>query len=139
MDIHAGDASEDLQPYAGFYTCGKQFPAARKMADALGFPWVIGSDNVPMPGNTKYCSAEAVLRDIPTVAIEYGKLGHVTPEEAEFISARLINMMRATGWYDGVPETYSAPVEILSPIDGFIIYMTVTSPVTKGETIFSLE
>ncbi|MBT1688121.1 succinylglutamate desuccinylase/aspartoacylase family protein [Dawidia soli] len=182
VDIHAGDASEDLQPYVGFYTCGKQFSTARKMADALGFPWVIGSDNVPTPGNTKYCSAEAVSRGIPTVAIEYGKLGHVTSEEAGFISARLMNMMRTMEWYDGVPQKYSPPVEIkartyieaehtgifypnfksgalirkgtllgtitdpfnntiqeiLSPIDGFIIYMTVTPPITKGETIFSL-
>jgi predicted deacylase len=28
--------------------------------------------------------------------------------------------------------------EIISPIDGFIVYLTVTPPINKGETLFSL-
>jgi len=182
-DVHAGDASEDLQPYVGYYGGGKQGAAARKMVEALGFPWAIGSDKAPAAGGiTKYCSAEAVSRDIPTIAIEYGKLGQVTPEEGSFIANRLINVMRAIGLYEGPPETYSLPFEvtrrtyieaehtgifypkfksgalirkgtvlgtitdvfgktlqeIVSPVDGFIIYMTVTPPITKGETLFSI-
>lgn len=183
VDIHAGDASEDLHPYVGYYEYGSQAAKAKQMAEALGFPWMTISENTPKPGQpTKYCSAEGVSRDIPTVAIEYGKLGHVKPEEADFINNRLINMMRSIGILAGSPEKSPVPIvikkrvsitsdhtgifytdfksaepvkkglklgiikdlfgnvlqEVICPVDGFIIYLSVTPPINKGETLFSL-
>ena len=183
VDIHAGDASEDLHPYVGYYNYKTQTAKAKQMAEALGFPWVTVSENNPTPGQpAKFCSAQSVSNDIPTVAIEYGKLGQVTLEEADFINKRLINMMQSIGLYDGTPRKFSPAFEItkrtsiaaeysgifytefksgalirkgaklgvitdvfgnvlheiISPIDGFIIYLTVTPPINKGETLFSL-
>jgi predicted deacylase len=183
VDIHAGDASEDLHPYVGYYEYGSQSTKAKQMAEALDFPWVIISENVPKPGQpTVYCSAQSVSKDIPTVAIEYGKLGQVKAEEAEFINDRLINMMRSIGILNGSPKRTDTPIvikkrtsissehtgifytnfksaepvkkglklgvitdvignvlqEVISPVDGFIIYLSVTLPINKGETLFSL-
>lgn len=183
VDIHAGDANEDLHPYVGYYDYKTQTTKAKQMAEALGFPWVIVSENNPTPGqSTKFCSAQSISNDIPTVAIEYGKLGQVTLEEADFINERIINMMQSIGIYVGTPRKFSPAFEItkrssitaeysgifyadfksgalirkgtklgvitdvlgnvlqeiISPIDGFIIYLTVTPPINKGETLFSL-
>jgi predicted deacylase len=183
VDIHAGDASEDLHPYVAYYNFGTQAAKAKQMAAALDFPWVIISENVPKPGEPAiYCSAQSVSSDIPTVAIEYGKLGQVRPEEAEFINGRLINMMKSIGILSGTPYKSNVPFEIrkrtsivsdhtgffyttlksgelvkkgsklgtitdvlgntiqeiTSPVEGFIIYLSATPPINKGETLFSL-
>ena len=183
VDIHAGDASEDLHPYVGYYDYKTQTAKAKQMAEALGLPWVIVSENNPAPGQpTKYCSAQSVSNDIPTVAIEYGKLGQVTLHESDYMNARLINMMQSIGLYEGVPKKFNPAFEItkrssisaeytgifytqynsgelirkgtklgvitdvfgnllqeiISPVDGFIIYLSVTPPINKGETLFSL-
>ncbi len=183
VDIHAGDASEDLHPYVAYYNYGTQMAKAKQMIEALNFPWIIISENVPRPGQpTVYCSAESVSHDIPTVAIEYGKLGHVTPEEAAFIQERLKNMMVSIGMLNGslmkitpgfeirkrtsivsdhtgifYPEIKSGELirkgtrlgiitgvfgevlqEVVSPVDGFVIYFSATPPINKGETLFSL-
>jgi predicted deacylase len=183
VDIHAGDANEDLHPYVAYYNYGTQTAKAKQLADALNFPWVIISENLPKPGQpTIYCSAESVSHDIATVAIEYGKLGQVTSEEASFIQNRLLNMMMSIGMLRGaISQTSPAfeirkrtsivsnhsgifyPVvksgelvkkgtklglitglfgeileEIVSPVNGFVIYLSVTPPINKGETLFSL-
>jgi predicted deacylase len=183
VDIHAGDASEDLHPYVGYYEYGSQTSKAKQMAEALGFPWVIISGNTPKTDQpTVYCSAQSVSRDIPTVAIEYGKLGQVKTEEAEFINGRLINMMRSIGILNGSALKSNPPLvikkrisitsdhtgifytdfksaepvtkglklgvitdlfgnvlqEVVSPVDGFIIYLSVTPPINKEETLFSI-
>jgi predicted deacylase len=183
VDIHAGDASEDLHPYVGYYEYRSQTAKAKQMAEALDFPWITISENIPKPGQpTVYCSAQSVSRDIPTVAIEYGKLGQVKAEEAEFINDRLLNMMCSIGIVSGSPKRSSAPFvikkrisissehtgifytnfkstdpvkkglklgiitdlfgnilqEVICPIDGFIIYLSVTPPINKGESLFSI-
>jgi predicted deacylase len=91
-----------------YYNYGAQTSKAKQMADALGFQWAIISENNPGSSKqTKYCSAEAVSKGIPTVAIEYGKLGQVEIAEANFIDDRLINMMKSIGIYEGIPEAFN--------------------------------
>lgn len=183
VDIHAGDANEDLHPYVGYYNYGTQVTKARQMVDALNFPWVIASENIPKKDQpTIYCSATGVARDIPTVAIEYGKLGNVTDQEADFINGRLLNMMKSLGMLPGevdkpglsieinkrisiesdrtgifYPAVKSGDLirkgsklghitdffgqviqEITAPGDGFVIYLSATPPINKGDTLFSI-
>lgn len=143
VDIHAGDASEDLHPYVAYYEVGEKASEARRMAYALNFPWVIISENIPQVGRpTMYCSAESVSRGIVTAAIEYGKLGNVTGAEADFINTRLINMMRVMSFLPGKPEKTLKPVEIrkrisiTAPTSG-IFYSEFRSAdrVRKGDVI----
>lgn len=183
VDIHAGDANEDLHPYVAFYEYGTQTNKAKQMALALDFPLIVISENAPKPGHpTLYCTAETVSKDIPVVGIEYGKLGQVQPAEADYINRRLKNMMRSVGILSGQTESINTPVEIrkrssiksehtgifytnyksgelfakgarlgfitdlfgnviqeiIAPFDGLIIYLSVTPPISKGETLFSV-
>lgn len=113
VDIHAGDANEDLHPYVAYYRHGAQAAQAKQMAEALGFDWISISDSQPVAGTlTKYCTAESVSRNIPTVAIEYGKLGQVSTAEAQYINERLINMLKALHMIPGNPDKPQPPIEI---------------------------
>jgi predicted deacylase len=183
IDVHAGDASEDLHPYVGYVVYGQQTATAKKMAEAMGFEWIMRSersfaDSLP----TQYATSEAIAQGIPAVAIECGKLGVVTRAEVEKINDGLMNVMRALQLLPGKPAPVNKAIEItkrvtinseytgifysdyksgqlikkgmrlgiitdlfgkplhevISPVDGFIIYMIATPPVNKGELLFNL-
>jgi predicted deacylase len=183
LDVHAGDANEDLHPYVGYYEWGEQAVIARKMAEALNFPWLIISNNTPKPGQpTLYSTSEAISQGIPAVAIEYGKRGQVTLEEADFIADAIKNMMRVLEMLPGEIKKGKNPLritdrafvtsdhsgifysslksgdrvkkgaklgvitdffgndlqEVVSPVEGIIVYMVASPPIKKGETLFSL-
>ena len=80
VDMHGGDAPEDLQPYNAWYQ-SDSFPQAsqkgREMALAMGFDYAvifeIAEDRLQKP--SLYCSQEAFHREIPSVDIECGRLG----------------------------------------------------------------
>lgn len=113
VDIHAGDASEDLHDYVGYYAHGNQTGTARRMAEALGFDWIIRSDLVLQQDEpSRYCSREAVLQGIPTVAIECGRLGTVSTAETKKINDGLFNMMRLLQLLPGKTEAANVPLEI---------------------------
>jgi predicted deacylase len=183
IDVHAGDASEDLHPYVGYVVYGQQTEAAKKMAEAMGFDWIIRSerkfaDSLP----TQYATSEAVAQGIPALAIECGRLGVVTDAEVEKINNGLLNVMRTLKLLPGTPNPANVAIDItkrvtinseytgifysdcksgqmirkgmklgfitdlfgkhlqdiISPVDGFIIYMIATPPVNKGELLFNL-
>jgi predicted deacylase len=113
VDIHAGDASEDLHDYVGYYVHGEQTDKAKQMAEALGFDWIMKSATDIVKGQpTLYCSKEAVAQGIPTVAIECGKLGKVSFAEVKKINNGLLNMMRSLQLLPGAVETSNKPLEI---------------------------
>ena len=113
VDIHAGDASEDLHDYVGYYAWGQQAATAKQMAEALGFDWIMRSETGFVKGEpTVYCSKEAVKQGIPTVAIECGKLGGVTPAEIKKINDGLFNLMRSLQLLTGAPKASNKPLEI---------------------------
>ncbi|SNR96415.1 M14 family metallopeptidase [Hymenobacter mucosus] len=80
IDVHAGDALDDLRPYAGYYNYFDT-PAlsetGRQMATALGFPYVVqfGNEASLQDQAAVYCSREAIKRGIPAVDIECGRFG----------------------------------------------------------------
>lgn len=113
VDIHAGDASEDLHDYVGYYAWGEQTATAKKMAEALGFDWIMKSEASIVKGQpTVYCTKEAVSQGIPTVAIECGKLGGVSPAEIKKINDGLLNLMRSLQLLPGTPVMSNKPLEI---------------------------
>jgi predicted deacylase len=183
VDVHAGDGSEDLHPYVGYVAFGKQTGAAKKMAEALGFDWIIRSErNIADSLPTQYASSEAVAQGIPAVAIECGRQGMVTKEDVEKINGGLLNMMRALDILSGEARPPQAAInitkrvtinsrhsgifyshcksgqliskgmqlgyvtdlwgrhleDIVSPVDGFIVYMISTPPINEGELLFNL-
>lgn len=183
IDVHAGDASEDLHPYVGYVVFGEQTATAKKMAEAMGFDWVIRAErNIADSLPTQYATSEAIAQGIPAVAIECGKLGVVTRPETEKINMGLINVMRTLQLLPGKSTPADVAIEItrrvtinsehtgifysdcksgqlirkgmklgvitdlfgrhlkdvISPVDGFIIYMIGTPPINKGELLFNL-
>ncbi|MEW7281287.1 M14 family metallopeptidase [Aquimarina sp. 2201CG1-2-11] len=92
IDIHAGDAPEDLLPYNAWYQ-SKAFPEVskkgREMALAMGFDYSIifdiSEERLKKP--SLYCSQEAFHRGIPSVDIECGRLG--IPDQIE--TDRIVN------------------------------------------------
>ncbi|MVT08213.1 succinylglutamate desuccinylase/aspartoacylase family protein [Chitinophaga tropicalis] len=183
IDVHAGDANEDLHSYVGYVVHGNQTASAKEMAEAMGFDWIMRSersiaDSLP----TQYATSEAVAQDIPALAIECGKMGIVTQAETEKINSGLINVMRTLRLMSGAPSPANAPIEItkrvtvnseytgifysdykagqlvrkgmkigyvtdffgkhlqdvISPVDGFVVYKVSTPPISKGELLFNL-
>lgn len=113
VDIHAGDASEDLHDYVGYYVYGQQTAVAKQMAEALGFDWIMKAEANLVKGQpTVYCSKEAVAQGIPTVAIECGKLGGVSPAEIKKINDGILNLMRSLQLLPGAPAAPNNPLEI---------------------------
>lgn len=183
IDVHAGDASEDLHPYVGYVVSGEQTKAAKQMAEAMGFDWIIRAErNITDSLPTQYATSEAIARGIPAIAIECGRLGVVGAQEPEQINNGIMNVIRTLQLLPGKPRPAEVAIEItsrvtinsehsgifysdcksgqlirkgmklgvitdlfgnhlqdiISPADGFIIYMIGTPPINKGELLFSL-
>lgn len=112
IDIHGGDASEDLHPYVGYTVSGTQTEAGKAMAEAMEFDWIMRAESKKeVNAPSLYCSQEAIARDIPTIAIECGKLGVVTPEEVEKINLGLYNVMRLLKMLSGEVKNSNKAIE----------------------------
>lgn len=94
VDMHAGDAPEDLRSYNAWYQ-SKALPEVSKkgkdMALAMGFDYSIifniAKERLQKP--SLYCSQEAFHRKIPSVDIECGRLGIPGKTETD----RIVNGM----------------------------------------------
>ncbi|MEM0991388.1 MAG: M14 family metallopeptidase [Bacteroidota bacterium] len=102
VDIHSGDAPEDLMAYAAYYQ-NDDFPTisekGRAMAAHMGFDHVIvfrttGKDYLKAENPSLYCSAEAFKRGIPAVDVECGRLGMI---EAEFVDKIVLGVESLLG------------------------------------------
>jgi len=97
IDVHAGDANEDLRPYAGYYEyTGTPALSAqgRQMAAALGFPYVVQFGNEPsLQEASMYCSREAIKRGIPAVDIECGRFGQAEADNVAQIKQALHQLL----------------------------------------------
>ena len=109
LDIHGGDASEDLLPFICYYN-NEQKPAQTKLAKELsevsGFENIVSypyslKDDAP----AKYAFKQAVQDGKTGLSIEAGKLGNVQKEAVDFIKAGVYNMLHKMGMYDNATET----------------------------------
>lgn len=94
VDMHAGDAPEDLRSYNAWYRSDALPEVSKKgkeMALAMGFDYSIIFDikEKRLKSPSIYCSQEAFHRNIPSVDIECGRLG--IPGKVE--SKRIVNGM----------------------------------------------
>jgi len=137
LDMHSGDAPEDLRPYVGYYS-SERFPEASQkgeaMARALGFDHIIVFDvpAVRIDEPSLYCSQEAFHRQIPAVDIECGRLGNVQTQDVEPIVDGVKNLLRHLEMMEGEAASLEAPIiirerpSVISPQDG-IFYPLKTS------------
>lgn len=104
LDIHGGDASEDLLPFICYYnnqanTAKTQ--EAHQLSEASGMGYIVSypyslTKNEP----AKYAFKQAVQDDITALSIEAGKLGTVQEENVELIKSAVYNMLAHKGVYD---------------------------------------
>lgn len=104
LDIHGGDANEDLLPFICYYN-NKSKPKQTQMAETLskisGFEYVVSypytlSDDDP----AKYTFKQAVQDGKIALSIESGKLGNVQEEAVRLIKKGVYNMLDEMKMYD---------------------------------------
>lgn len=188
LDIHGGDANEDLLPFVCYYN-RKDTPENTKLANDLSVQSQIDHIisypyNLTSTEPAKYAFKQATQQGITALSIEAGKLGTVQKENVEMIKTAVYNMLESSGNYIRnksnikknkailldqqdyikVPENgifYSEfksgdkvkknqvlgyitdefgnkKQDIISKIDGVILYKVGTPPVNKGETLFCI-
>lgn len=109
VDMHSGDAPEDLRPYTAFYhhdSLTDLSRQGREMAMHMGFDHVVRfdatqQDYAKSEFPSLYCSAEAFKRGIPAVDIECGKLGLVEEPLVEKIVTGTTSLLKHLQMIEG--------------------------------------
>ena len=109
LDIHGGDASEDLMPFVCYYN-NEQNPEetqlAKRLAETSGFKYIVSypytlKENEP----AKYVFKQAVQNGKTALSIESGKLGNVQREEVDLIKKGVYNMLEEMKIYPNTVKT----------------------------------
>ncbi len=103
LDIHGGDACEDLIPFVCYYDNTKkpeQTALAKKLSENSGFEFVVSypytiADTDP----AKYTFKQAVQDGKTALSIECGKLGNVQEENVDLIKQGIYNMLATMDMY----------------------------------------
>ena len=109
LDMHSGDAPEDLMPYIAYYqndSLPEISEQGRQAASIMGFDHVIlfkttGKDYMKAGFPSLYCSAEAFKQGIPSVDIECGRLGMIEPTFVDQIVLGINKLLRHLDMYPG--------------------------------------
>ncbi len=116
LDMHSGDAPEDLMPYVAFYQ-HDQFPKiseqGKAMAMHMGFDHVVvfktTEKNYMQKGQpSTYCSAQAFKVGIPSVDIECGKLGQPDDKLIRDIVSGVQRLLQHLQMTSGQPAALSS-------------------------------
>ncbi|WP_020529739.1 succinylglutamate desuccinylase/aspartoacylase family protein [Flexithrix dorotheae] len=101
LDMHCGDAPEDLMSYSAYYS-NESMPAVsnkgKEMAVSLDYDHVVvfntkGKKYMEKQEPSLYCSAEAFKRGKPAVDIECGRLGVADPQLIDKIESGVLNLL----------------------------------------------
>lgn len=103
LDIHGGDANEDLLPFVCYYDRKNkpiQTGLAREMAIKSQIGYVVSYPYDLYPSDpAKYAFKQAAQQGLTALSIEAGKLGTVQRENVEMIKTAVYNMLVETGVY----------------------------------------
>jgi predicted deacylase len=143
VDIHSGDANEDLTPWTGFYAkhgTPDVIRRSREMAVAFGLDFIVEFPFAPAkPEEAIYTGAAAVQLGKPSFDVEVGRLGLIEPRNISTVVEGLLSVMRHLRMLDGEPLRPASPwfiqrrVNLAADDDG-IFYPLVHAGayVTKG-------
>ncbi len=103
LDIHGGDASEDLLPFVCYYN-NENFPEQTRMAKRLseisGFEYVVSYPYTLKPDDpAKYTFKQACQDGKIALSIESGKLGNVQEKEVTLIKNGVYSMLKEMKMY----------------------------------------
>ncbi|MEM9823144.1 MAG: M14 family metallopeptidase, partial [Bacteroidota bacterium] len=111
VDIHSGDAPEDLMAYSAYYQ-NDQLPEVseigRQMAAHMGYDHVIvfkttGKNYMQKDQPSLYCSAQAFKQGIPAVDVECGRLGMIEQVFVDKIVIGVTSLLKHLDFLDGSP------------------------------------
>ena len=104
LDIHGGDACEDLIPFVCYYRNSDktvQTSLARKLSVNSGFEYVVSYPyNISDTDPAKYAFKQAVQDGKTALSIESGKLGNVQVENVDLIKRGVYNMLATMNMYN---------------------------------------
>lgn len=116
LDIHGGDANEDLLPFVCYYN-NEQKPnktqLAKSLSEASGFKYIVTypytlKDNEP----AKYAFKQAVQSGKTALSIESGKLGNVQKEAVTLIKKGVYNMLHEMKMYPDSIKTNEKSIQL---------------------------
>ncbi|TAI48303.1 M14 family metallopeptidase [Flagellimonas allohymeniacidonis] len=103
LDIHGGDACEDLLPFVCYYDNQKkpeQTSMAKRLSEKSGFEYFVSYPyNISATEPAKYTFKQAVQDGKIALSIECGKLGNVQKENVNLIKQGVYNMLETMGMY----------------------------------------
>ena len=146
LDIHGGDACEDLIPFICYYSNTKkpeQTAVAKTLSEVSGFEYIVSypytiNDAEP----AKYTFKQAVQDGKIALSIEAGKLGNVQEEAVQLIKKGVYNMLREMDMYHkgsdtNVPRIYlNHQTYVRSKVEGiFYSAFQAGDAVAKGDLV----
>ncbi|MEM1257096.1 MAG: succinylglutamate desuccinylase/aspartoacylase family protein [Bacteroidota bacterium] len=116
LDIHGGDAPEDLLPFVCYYrneNRPEQTQLAKQLSETSGFEYVVSyayaiSDDEP----AKYAFKQAVQDGKTGVSLEAGKLGNVQADAVALVKNGVYNMLRELKMYQHEATTAKNPIKL---------------------------
>ncbi|UII75824.1 M14 family metallopeptidase [Flagellimonas sp. HMM57] len=103
LDVHGGDACEDLIPFVCYYDNKKkpeQTALAKKLSENSGFEYVVSYPyTISDTEAAKYTFKQAVQDGKTALSIECGKLGNVQEENVNLIKKGVYNMLSTMQMY----------------------------------------
>ncbi|SOD11887.1 succinylglutamate desuccinylase/aspartoacylase family protein [Pedobacter xixiisoli] len=97
LDIHAGDANEDLLPFVCYYnntSTPKQTALARTLSLASGFEYVVAYPyTLTETEPAKYAFKQATQKGITALSFEAGKLGNVQIDQVRAIKVGVYSLL----------------------------------------------
>lgn len=103
LDVHGGDACEDLIPFVCFYNHTKKpdkTALAKKLSENSGFQYVVSYPyTISNEEPAKYAFKQAVQDGKIALSIECGKLGNVQKENVDLIKKGVYNMLETMKMY----------------------------------------
>lgn len=148
LDLHGGDANEELRPYVATRVTGDSaFDArVRRLALATGLPVLLETpvpDPVPSPPGTTTMAA-AVSR-IPGFTVEWGARGRVDAAAVTGHQRAVLGVLQALDMYPGRPGTPAAvrlpgSRTVTAPSSGFVrVLVQLDQVVQAGERVAELR
>lgn len=116
LDIHGGDANEDLLPFVCYYN-NEQQPQQTQMAQKLsmlsGFDYVVSYPyTLKKEDPAKYAFKQAVQDGKTALSIESGRLGNVQKEAVILIKNGVYNMLKEMEMYESNIKSTKKPTQL---------------------------
>ena len=148
LDIHGGDANEDLLPFICYYDNNenpKETALAARLSEASGFDNIVSYPyTLTKTEPALYAFKQAVQDGKTALSIEAGKLGNVQEDAVSLIKSGVYNILAALEMYDYtlphskpvVKQIYNRQAYIKSTVQGvFYSPKKAGDKVIKGEIV----